>query len=212
MRNILSSPAPQGGTDRLPGANGDARATSGAAEVSEQASTQAVIETGIIDTPQPPVYSTASTATNDSNFSRSKTLTAAELRQGNNQDEQPSLLPLSVAADAPDAKPTEEDHAAATTEESGQRSPQHDGVVSGMYAPLHEHLRSIEPSRQSEQLGFAEIDNMLNGNKKLPEASRKPGSFWSNNAKGPQVKAWMNAGFAVSEISLEEAWVRFEKD
>lgn len=202
---------PQCGTDELTGADGDARVTSGAAGVSDQASTQAVIETGIIDTPQPPVYSTVSTAMNDSNFSRPKTLTAAEQRQGNNQDEQPSLLPLSVAADAPDAKPKEEDHAAGTAEESGQRSPQHDGVVSGMYAPLHKYLRSIEPSRQSEKLGFAEIDNMLNGNKKMPEASRKRGSFWSNDAKGPQVKAWINAGFAVSEVSLEEAWVRFER-
>jgi hypothetical protein len=202
---------PQGGTDEFSGADGEAQATSGAAEVAEQASTQAVIETGIIDNPQPPVYSSVRTATNNSDFSCSKTLTAAKQHQGNNQDKQLSLLSLSVAADTPDAKPKEEDHATATTEESGQRSLPHDGVVSRMYVPLHKHLRSIEPSTQSEQLSFAEINNMLNGNKKLPEAARKPGSFWSNYAKGPQVKTWINAGFAVSEVSFEEAWVRFER-
>lgn len=203
--------APQGSSEELTGASGDAQATSGGAEVSEKAFAQAVKETGITDTPHPPVDSSASAATDDSNFSRSKTPAAAERRQGDNQVEQRSLFPSSVAADPTDAEPKEKDHAAATHEQSGQRLPGHDRVVSGMYAPLYKYLRSIEPSRQSEKLGFVEIENMLNGNKKLPDASRKRGSFWSNDAKGPQVKAWINAGFSVSEVSLEEAWVRFER-
>ena len=202
---------PQDGSEELTVACGDAHATSGAPEVSEQAIAQSVRETGVTDTPQHPVYSTASTATDHSNLSRSKTPTAAEQREGNTQVEQRSLFSSSVAADATDAEPKEEDHAAGTHEQSEQRLPGYDRVVSGMYAPLHEYLRSIEPSRQSQKLDFAEIDKMLSGNKKLPDASRKPGSFWSNDAKGAQVKAWINAGFAVSEVSLEEDWVRFER-
>ncbi|WP_125335998.1 DUF7662 domain-containing protein [Brucella anthropi] len=112
-----------------------------------------------------------------------------------------------VAADAPDAEPREEDHAAVATEEPRRKPPEHDGVVSGMYAPLHKYLRSIAPSKQSERLTFEDIDNMLIGKNKLPMASRKL-DFWLNDARGAQVKAWINAGFEVSEFNLEECWVR----
>lgn len=198
---------PQGG-EALTGADNDWQGTSGAAEVSEQASTQAVIETGIVDTPQPPVYSTVGTTADDSKLSRSAIPTAPEHRQGDGQEEQPSLSLDPVAESAPVAELKEEVHVAATTEESRQ-SPRHDGRVSGKYAPLHDYLWSIELSRQSEQVDFAVIDEMLID--KLPETSRTSRSFWSNDAKGPQVKAWINAGFAVSESSLEEGWVRFER-
>ncbi|RRY01779.1 hypothetical protein EGJ58_24650 [Brucella anthropi] len=76
-----------------------------------------------------------------------------------------------------------------------------------MYAPLHKYLRSIAPSKQSERLTFEDIDNMLIGKNKLPMASRKL-DFWLNDARGAQVKAWINAGFEVSEFNLEECWVR----
>ncbi|WP_108639551.1 DUF7662 domain-containing protein [Thalassorhabdomicrobium marinisediminis] len=202
---------PQAGNEELTVADGGAQAACGAAEVSEQATAQARRETETTDTPQIPVCSAASTATNDSGFLPTTAPITAGQRQDKNQEGQQSLFPPSVAADAPDAEPKDEDHASATHEQSGQRSPGHDGVVTGMYAPLYEHLLSIEPSTRSKKLEFVEIDNMLIGNKKLPEASRKPSSFWSNDAKGQQVKAWTNAGFSVSEVSLEEAWVRFER-
>lgn len=202
---------PQGGSEELTGADGDAQATSGATEVSEEASARDVSETAIVDTSLHPVSLTAGTVTDVSNVSRSKPPITAEQRQSNSQEVQSSLPLVSIAAGAPVAEPKEEDHVAATTEESGERSHRHDGGDYGKYAPLLKYLQSIEPSRQSEQLRFADIDNMLIGNEKLPKSSRKTSSFWSNDVKGPQVKAWINAGFAVSEINIEECWVRFER-
>lgn len=202
---------PQSGNEELPGADGDEQIRSGTTEVSEQVAGRRASKTVFVDKPLQPVSLTTSTVTDDNNVSRSETPVAAEQRQDNSQAVQPSLLLDSVAAGAPVSEPTEGVHVAATTQETGQRSHRHDGIVSGKYAPLLEYLQSIEPSRRSEQLRFADIDNMLIGNDKLPEASRKTDSFWSNDAKGPQVKAWINAGFAVSEFSLVEAWVRFER-
>lgn len=207
----MTQTPPQGSNEGLTGAGRDTQAASGAAEVSEQAYTQAVTETGTVDTPSAHSSLTPNTATDDSNVSSSETPPVAEQRQANSQEEQLSLLPDSVAAGAPVAELKEEDNVVPTTEESGRGSPRHDGGVSGMYAPLHEHLRSIEPSKQSAQLSFTDIDNLLIGTKKLPETSRKRESFWSNDSKQQQVKAWINAGFAMTEVNLKEAWVLFER-
>lgn len=202
---------PQGGSEELTGANSDAQATPGAAEVSEHASTQDVTETRTVDISPPSVSFTARITTDDSNMSRSGTPITADQRQGNGQEEQPSLFLDSSSADPSVSRPKEKDQVAATNEETGQRSPRRDGVVSGKYEPLYVHLRSIDPSSQSEQLSFEDIDSKLKGNDKLPKSSRTSDSFWLKKAKGTQADAWINAGFAVSEVSLEEAWVRFER-
>jgi hypothetical protein len=201
----------QGDNGGLNWADEDTQATSGAAEVTEQASTQTLTETGSMNIQQVSVSLTEDKGKDDSSVAISETQAVAEKRQGNSDKEQLSLLPESAAAVAPGAEPKEEDPVWATSAGSGQGSHRHDGSVSGMYAPLYEYLRSIAPSRQSEQLEFADIDKMLNGNKKLPKASRKSNSFWSNDVKGPQVRAWINAGFSVAEVNLKEFWVRFER-
>lgn len=204
---------PQGDSEERTGVDG-AQAASGAAEVSEQAFSRAVAETGGADTSQPPASSAADSATDDSNISRSRTPIAAEQCQGNSQEEQPSLFSPSEDADTPVAEPKEEGHVAASTEESGQQPQplQGDGAVTGMYAPLYKYLQNdVLPSQQSVQLSFEEIDDMLNEKNKLPDRARKSSSFWSNDAKGRQVKAWINAGFFVSESNLEEGWVRFKR-
>lgn len=202
---------PQGGSEELAGANDDVQATPGAAEVSEHASTQDVTETRMVDISPPSVPFTASKTTDDSNMSRPGIPISADQRQGNGQEEQPSLSLDSNSAGPSVSRPKEKVQVAATNEETGQRSPRRDGVVSGKYRPLYEHLRSIDPSSQSEQLSFDDIDSKLKGNEKLPKSSRTSESFWLKKAKGKQADAWINAGFAVSEVKIEEAWVRFER-
>lgn len=76
------------------------------------------------------------------------------------------------------------------------------------YQPLLEYLQKNNSPQIT--LTFTEIEQLIAN--KLPESARKQRRWWGNRSKGAsQAIAWMNAGYLVGEIDLEEEYVTFRK-
>ena len=76
------------------------------------------------------------------------------------------------------------------------------------YSPLFNYLR--ECGEKDITLSFAEIERMLI--RPLPKSAHKNRGWWSNRRTGlSQSKAWMEAGYHVIGLSLEEKTVSFRK-
>ena len=76
------------------------------------------------------------------------------------------------------------------------------------YQPLLEFLRD---SNQDEViLTFAEIEALMNN--PLPNSAKSKRAWWSNRSKGAlQASAWMEAGYRVDDVDLDEQRVTFRK-
>jgi DNA-binding transcriptional regulator YiaG len=76
------------------------------------------------------------------------------------------------------------------------------------YQPLLEYLRG---SNQREIiLTFAEIEALMNDT--LPDSARSKQAWWSNRTKGAlQASAWMEAGYRVEDVDLDEQRVTFRQ-
>jgi DNA-binding transcriptional regulator YiaG len=76
------------------------------------------------------------------------------------------------------------------------------------YQPLLEYLCG---SKQREViLTFAEIEALMNN--PLPDSARSKRAWWSNRSKGAlQASAWMEAGYRVEDVDLDEQRVTFRK-
>ncbi len=76
------------------------------------------------------------------------------------------------------------------------------------YQPLLEFLRD---SNQDEViLTFADIEALMNN--PLPDSAKSKRAWWSNRSKGAlQASAWMNAGYRVEDVDLDEQHVTFRK-
>lgn len=73
------------------------------------------------------------------------------------------------------------------------------------YYPLYKYLR---PLRQDEpiRLSFDEIEKIIDAS--LPRSARVSRAWWANSAT-PQGQAWLDAGWLVDAVDIEEAWVVF---
>lgn len=76
------------------------------------------------------------------------------------------------------------------------------------YQPLLEYLRR---SNQSEvTLSFTQVELLINDI--LPDSARSKRAWWSNRSKGAlQASAWMEAGYLVEKLDLDEEYVTFRK-
>ncbi|MEQ9357800.1 helix-turn-helix domain-containing protein [Coleofasciculus chthonoplastes] len=76
------------------------------------------------------------------------------------------------------------------------------------YQPL---LEFLQESNQAEViLTFAEIEELMNDT--LPDSARQKRAWWSNRRKGAlQANAWMEAGYWVEDIDLEQQRVTFRQ-
>jgi DNA-binding transcriptional regulator YiaG len=76
------------------------------------------------------------------------------------------------------------------------------------YQPLLEYLRSSD--QREVTLTFAQIELLMNGT--LPDSARVKRAWWSNRSKGAlQASAWMEAGYIVEKLDLDEECVTFRK-
>ena len=73
------------------------------------------------------------------------------------------------------------------------------------YYPLHEYLR---PLSQGEPitLSFDRIEAIIGAS--LPPSARASRAWWANSAT-PQGRSWLDAGWLVDALDLEEAWAVF---
>lgn len=76
------------------------------------------------------------------------------------------------------------------------------------YWPLFNYLQ--QSGLAEVTLPFSEVENLLAG--PLPESARKSRAWWSNRSSGAlQASAWMEAGYHVEALDLEQEQVTFRK-
>ncbi|MEQ9368083.1 MAG: helix-turn-helix transcriptional regulator [Coleofasciculus chthonoplastes F3-SA18-01] len=76
------------------------------------------------------------------------------------------------------------------------------------YQPLLEFLQ--QSNKAEVILTFAEIEELMNDT--LPDSARQKRAWWSNRRKGAlQANAWMEAGYWVEDIDLEQQRVTFRQ-
>jgi len=76
------------------------------------------------------------------------------------------------------------------------------------YYPLYEYLR---PQAQDEpiSLTFDQIEAIIGA--ALPRSARVSRAWWANSAT-PQGQAWLDAGWLVDAVDLNEAWAVFRPE
>ena len=76
------------------------------------------------------------------------------------------------------------------------------------YQPLLDYLHECNLGEVT--LTFAEIEALMND--QLPASARTKRGWWSNRTKGAlQASAWMEAGYRVEDVDLDEQKVTFRK-
>ena len=81
--------------------------------------------------------------------------------------------------------------------------------MSDKFTPLQHYLRGLHESTEEVTLTFEIIEGILNDT--LPAIAYQDGKWWGNQKQGTQVEviAWMDAGWMVEIVDLNEKWVRF---
>lgn len=81
--------------------------------------------------------------------------------------------------------------------------------MSDKFTPLQHYLRGLHVSQEEVTLTFELIEKIMNDT--LPALAYKDGTWWGNQKQGTQVEviAWMDAGWMVEIVNLNEKWVRF---
>lgn len=77
------------------------------------------------------------------------------------------------------------------------------------YDPLFEHLNRL--AHQTDvTLSFAEIEQLLDA--PLPQSAHQQRGWWSNRSSGGhQARAWLDAGFKIIKIDLDEGTIHFQR-
>jgi len=81
--------------------------------------------------------------------------------------------------------------------------------VAGKYAPFEQYFRDLPASQDEVTLTFERIEQILNDS--LPPSAYEYREWWANQKQGTHVEtnAWMDAGWMVEIVNLNEKWVRF---
>lgn len=76
------------------------------------------------------------------------------------------------------------------------------------YLELEHYLRDISSNQKEVTLTFEQIERIIDS--KLPPSASKYREWWANS-RGSHVEAdaWLNTGWLVDEVNLNEKWVRF---
>lgn len=79
------------------------------------------------------------------------------------------------------------------------------------YYPLHEYLNERSGQAESIQLTFEEIETVLGA--PLPASARTSRSWWANSRAFNRVQAaaWMEAGYLVTSVDLDQERVAFAR-
>jgi hypothetical protein len=75
--------------------------------------------------------------------------------------------------------------------------------------PLEKYLRDLPASQEEVIVTFERIEEILKD--QLPPSAYEDRAWWENQKQGLHVQAipWMDAGWLVETVELNEKWVRF---
>ncbi len=79
----------------------------------------------------------------------------------------------------------------------------------GKYEALKRYLRFRGSFTNVVKLSFAKIDGIIGDN--LPMSAFRSEKWWSNSSNSVHAKAWLDAGWRMQEVNLEEGCVVFRK-
>jgi hypothetical protein len=79
----------------------------------------------------------------------------------------------------------------------------------GKYDPLTSYLKFRAAFTDTIKLSFAKIDGIIGEN--LPMSVYREEKWWNNSPKDVHAKVWLDAGWKVQEVNLEEGCVVFKK-
>lgn len=81
--------------------------------------------------------------------------------------------------------------------------------MAGDYPLLEQYFLKLPANEEEVTLTFERIEEILKD--RLPPAAHEDGPWWGNQKQGFQIEtnAWMNAGWLVEIVDLNEKWVRF---
>lgn len=88
------------------------------------------------------------------------------------------------------------------------RSRRSQGPDASSYAPLGEHLRTLDAAEVT--LSFAHVETILA--RPLPTSARKHRAWWANSATHSQAVVWLAAGWRVGTVDLAGGAVSFVRD
>ena len=77
------------------------------------------------------------------------------------------------------------------------------------YEALKRYLKYRAAFTNVVKLSFAKMDGIMGDN--LPMSAFRDKKWWSNSPSSVHAKAWLDAGWKMQEVSLEEGYVVFEK-
>ena len=77
------------------------------------------------------------------------------------------------------------------------------------YEGLAGHLKFRGAFTGLVKLSFARIDGLIGSN--LPMSAYRDEAWWSNSPSSVHAKAWLDAGWEVQEVNLNEGYVVFKK-
>ena len=78
------------------------------------------------------------------------------------------------------------------------------------YEALKTYLEGLPYYQKEAAFSFGELEKVLG--RELPPSARNHHSWWENDyASGthPNAQAWIQAGWKVEKVNIEEEWVRF---
>lgn len=78
------------------------------------------------------------------------------------------------------------------------------------YEALKTFLESLPYYQREAAFSFGELEKMLG--RELPPSARNHRPWWGNDYSSEthsQAQAWIDAGWKVDKVNLEEEWVRF---
>ena len=78
------------------------------------------------------------------------------------------------------------------------------------YDPLESYLAQVSSKEAEVVLSFAQIEQIIGANLP-PDAYNPSGTWWrnTNDAKRPQAKAWLSAGWKIAASNQAGKQVRF---
>jgi hypothetical protein len=81
--------------------------------------------------------------------------------------------------------------------------------IHSKYDGLTGHLKFRGAFTGTVRLSFARIDGLIGSN--LPMSAYRNEEWWSNTTSNAHSKAWLDAGWEVKEVNLEQGFVIFKK-
>jgi hypothetical protein len=81
--------------------------------------------------------------------------------------------------------------------------------MAGKYTPLEKYLCDLPASQSAVMLRFEQIEEILKS--ALPSSAYEDRRWWDHEKEANHInkRAWMNAGWKIESLDVNQRWVQF---